>query len=688
MTNRLILESSPYLRLHADDPVDWYPWGDEALLMARSERRPIFLSIGYSACHWCHVMARESFQSEKIATILNTHFVSVKVDREERPDLDSIYMAAVQALTGGGGWPMSVFLTPEGAPFFAGTYFPASPRQGLPSFAQVLQAVAEAWHTQEKDLLDGGERLVAAMQQQATRTDEFLPEGLHPSTLNKAFDQIRLTFDREHGGWGSPHKFPQPMVLEFLLRFHCLTSDATALLMTTQTLETMARSALYDQLGGGFHRYCVDDHWTVPHFEKMLHDNAQLARVYLHAFQVTGEGYFRAVAEETLDYVAREMMDSRGGFFSSQDADSEGQEGSFYLWSSEEIDHLLGRDSGRFLSAYGLTRQGNFEGRNTLRFTAPLADRALFAPARNRLLEARKLRVHPTRDEKVLTSWNGLMLATFSEAARVLHRSDYLEIAERNAGFLLAELRSGNRFLHTWRDGKGKQNGFLEDYACLLDGLIELYQTTFKPHLCLAARQIADRMTTLFSAPRGGFYDTSHDHETLIVRPRDLQDNATPSGNAMAAGALLRLGGLAADEQYMDLALSAIIPLQSAAAHFPLGFAQWLQAMCYAAAKPHEIAIRGDPGDDRVRALLAVVRSGYRPFQVVAVGRSPDSVDAVPLLRGRGYVSDQAAAYVCSGSVCQAPVLEPAALQSLLCRRTVSVDSSSPPGGTEGQTGC
>ncbi len=666
MTNRLAIESSPYLRQHAGNPVDWFPWGNEAFQKASSEDKPIFLSIGYSSCHWCHVMAEESFESEQVAAFLSAHYVSIKVDREERPDLDTIYMAAVQALTGGGGWPMSVFLTPQGHPFYGGTYYPPVPRHGLPSFIQVLHAVADAWHNRKDDLVSGGQRLVTAIRQQTAFGSEQTSEDLRLGTLQDAVEQLQHSFDQVHGGWGEPQKFPQPMILEFLLRYHHLTGHATALRMVTQTLEVMARSGMYDQLGGGFHRYAVDRDWAVPHFEKMLYDNAQLARVYLHAWQVTHESLYRSIAEETLDYVGREMTSPQGGFFSAQDADSEGEEGKFYLWAWDEVERLLAREANDFSITYGVTRQGSLEGRNILRFVGGTSRRASFAPARRRLWEAREHRVHPTCDDKILASWNGLMLAAFSEAARVLDREDYLEIAQCNGGLLLSELRSGGRLLHTWRAGQAKQNGFLEDYACLLEGLIELYQTTFEPRWFLAAQELADAITALFTAPQGGFYDTSHDHEALIARPRSLQDGATPSGNAMAATALLRLGGLAAETRYVEIAIAAMSPLQSTLAQHPLAFGQWLQALSYSLAQPKEIAIVGDAGDKNTLALLSAARSGYHPFHVVAFAPPSASAAQVPLLRGRGLLAGGAVAYVCSGSVCQMPVGEPEELLNLL----------------------
>jgi len=710
MSNRLANETSPYLLQHADNPVDWYPWGEEALQKAKDEDKPIFLSIGYSACHWCHVMAHESFEDEDIAALMNEYFVNVKVDREERPDLDRIYMNAVQALTGSGGWPMSVFLTPDGQPFYGGTYFPPEPRYGMPSFVEVLMAVVDAWRKRRRELVAGGEQLVAAIKRQMAATGNLKPETLKPETLSVAFENISSAFDPIHAGWGGGPKFPQPMALEFLLRYHHTTGDVRALEMVTQTLEAMARGGMYDQLGGGFHRYSVDDHWLVPHFEKMLYDNAQLARVYLHAWQVTGNEFFRTIARETLDYVVREMTvvgaaandqqmlrrqhlpgnaaDLVGciAFYSTQDADSEGEEGKFFVWTPEEIRAVLGDEADPFMEAYGVTEEGNastgsahgFEGKSILELKGSLEEREALAEARRRLFEARKSRVHPGRDDKVLTSWNGLMLAAFAEAARVLGGEGglaerahvYLQVARGNAEFLLSELRTPEgRLHHTWKDGVARVNGYLEDYTHLIEGLLELYQTTFDPRWYVAARELAETMIEHFSAPDGGFFDTSDDHETLIARPRELQDNAVPSGNGMAVTALLKLAGLSNERRYVELADQALAQMQSMMAQYPLGFGQWLQALGYALSQPAEIAIVGDPDAEDTQVLLAVARDGYRPFQVVGLGAPGIQPSPVSLLQDRGLLGGRAAVYVCRNHVCQAPVTEPEELRAQLGQR-------------------
>ena len=676
MPNRLAHETSPYLLQHADNPVDWYPWGPEALQEAQSQDKPIFLSIGYSACHWCHVMAHESFEDERVAEVLNERFVNVKVDREERPDLDRIYMSAVQAMTGGGGWPMSMFLTPDGRPFFGGTYFPPARRHGLPAFTDVLLAVSDAWQNRRQEITDGSQRILDAIEQQSAPGEAT--QSASTATLESAFQNLLQSFDGTHAGWGGGPKFPQPMVLEFLLRYHHTMGAPHALRMVTQTLQAMARGGMYDQLGGGFHRYSVDERWLVPHFEKMLYDNALLARVYLHAWQVTGDPFYRTIVEETLDYVVREMASPKGGFYSTQDADSEGEEGKFFVWTLDEIRAVLGDQADRFIQVYGMTERGNtltgsahsFEGKNILELTGSFQEREALAEARRQLFQARERRVHPGRDDKVLTSWNGLMLAAFAEAARALGRDDYRQVAERNAAFLLDELKTPDgRLYHTWkaspehgqRAGVAKINGYLQDHTHLIEGLLELYQTTFDARWYLAAKDLAETMIKHFSAD-AGFFDTSDDHETLIVRPRELQDNAVPCGNAMAALALSRLAGLAVKARYLELARAALGQVQGMLARYPLGFAQWLIAQDYVLSHPREIAIVGDPGAADTQALLDVCANGYRPHQVIAVGDSTD----VPLLQERGQIEGRATVYVCVDFVCRRPVTEPEEILELI----------------------
>lgn len=664
MPNLLISEASRYLQQHAHNPVDWFPWSDAALVKARQENKPIFLSIGYSACHWCHVMAHESFEDEATAALLNTHFVSIKVDREERPDLDRIYMSAVQAMTGGGGWPMSVFLTPEGAPFYSGTYFPKTARYGMPSFTQVLRAIAEAWETRREQLLQGGDRLVQTLREQGMTTAPVPGQELSTTTLEEAFHHLQQNFDTVHGGWGNAPKFPQPMILEFLLRYHHSTGNPEALAMVTHTLEAMARGGIYDQLGGGFHRYAVDSNWLTPHFEKMLYDNALLVPVYLHAWQVTGEPLFRAVAEETLDYVLREMTAPEGGFYATQDADSEGQEGKFFLWTPEQIREALNGPATRFLELYGVTERGNFQGRNILTFSGSGEERTAISGARKALFEVRARRIPPGRDEKVLTSWNGLMLRALAEAARVLNRVDYLGAAKRNATFMLETLRSPDGQLwHVWQGGKAKVEGFLEDYTHLAWGLLELYQTTFEPRYYTAADALLNRVLAHFGA-EVGFYDTADNGPELIVRPRELQDNAVPSGNAVAAIVLTDLARMGQQPQMAELADASLRAVQPLLERYPLAFGQWLNALDAALTSPIEIAIVRDLETKESGTLVRIAQEGYAPHRLVAAGNT----DVPALLMHREPLTQKATAYVCRGGTCLPPTDDPLHLRGLLSK--------------------
>jgi uncharacterized protein YyaL (SSP411 family) len=693
MPNRLINETSPYLLQHAHNPVDWYPWGEEALTKAKEKDKPIFLSIGYSACHWCHVMAHESFEDSETATIMNEHFVNIKVDREERPDLDSIYMEAVVAMTGRGGWPMSVFLTPDGKPFYGGTYFPPTNRYGMPSFRQVLVSIAEAYRDQRERIEQGGEQLKARVDQSpALRAD---PGALGPEILDLAYRQLESRFDSTYGGFGEAPKFPQPMNLEFLLRYHHLTGESKALDMVDLTLTQMASGGIYDQIGGGFHRYSTDARWLVPHFEKMLYDNALLARVYLHAWQVTGRPLYRRVVEETLDYVLREMTakcpnnpyakqcDEAGGFFSAQDADSEGEEGRFFLWTPDQVKSILGDEEGEvFCRYFDVTQEGNFESESILNVkfdfsTAAAAThmdegqfRRVIEQGRHKLYQAREKRVKPDRDEKVLTAWNGLMLAAFAEASQVLGREDYRSVAKCNAEFTLKELRHNGRLLRSWKsetpEGKGQArfNAYLEDYAFYADGLLALYQATFTPRWFAEARALVDAILAHFADPNGGFFDTSHDHEQLITRPKALQDNAIPSGNAVAADVLLRLAAYTGDEVYRRSAEEMLAALAPTMQQYPGGFSHWLSVLAFYLASPREIALIGVPETEETGAMLDVVFGTYRPHQVVALAAPGDEVatSIIPILADRPQQNERTTAYVCQRFVCQTPVTDPASL--------------------------
>ncbi|HEX6135687.1 MAG TPA: thioredoxin domain-containing protein [Longimicrobiales bacterium] len=681
MANRLATETSPYLLQHADNPVDWYPWGEEAFERARAEDRPILLSVGYSACHWCHVMEHESFEDDDTARIMNERYVSVKVDREERPDVDSIYMTAVQAMTGHGGWPMTVFITPDGSPFFGGTYFPPEPRHGLPSFRQVLLAVHDAWSNRRDDVLQNAAGLRDALQQNALMRAPAA--ALDTSILDDAFRLLARGYDARHGGFGGAPKFPQPMTLEFLLRYHVRTGNDQPLSMLLHTLRAMARGGMYDQIAGGFHRYSVDAHWLVPHFEKMLYDNALLAQLYVRAWQTTRDTELRRVAEEILEYVRREMTSPEGAFHSAQDADSEGEEGRFYVWTAAEIDAVLGEQNGAlFRRFHGVTPGGNFEGRNILHVQRdveaaaaeqdipPERLRSALAESRDRLYAARAQRTWPARDDKVLTAWNAMMLQAFAVAAQVLGSEAHRTVAVRNAEFILRELRPDGRLKRTWKDGTARIDAFLEDYALLADALLSLYEATFDPRWVREARSLADRMIELFHDQNEQvFYDTAVDAETLVVRPRSVEDNATPSGSSAATLMLLRLAVLAAEPRYARIAAGNLESLGGLLHRAPLAFGHLLAALDFHLAEPQEIAIVGDAGAADTRALLDVVRERYRPNTILALLDSTGADDAatvIPLLADRPMRGGRATAFVCRRFACREPVTDPAELRTQL----------------------
>jgi uncharacterized protein len=671
-TNRLATETSPYLLQHAHNPVDWYPWGPEALELARISDRPIFLSIGYAACHWCHVMERESFENEATAALLNEGFVAIKVDREERPDLDSIYMDAVQQMTGAGGWPMSVFLTPDGKPFYGGTYFPDRPRHGLPSFTQVLEGVAQAWRERRTEVEESGSAIARSIAQVVAPATGGDPAAPGEWLLDAALLGLERSFDARNGGWGGAPKFPQPMTIEFLLRLNVHAGDDRPLAMARRTLDKMAAGGIYDHLGGGFARYATDSIWLVPHFEKMLYDNAQLARVYVHAWQLTGDPRYREVVEQTLEFVARELRMPDGGFASSLDADTGGVEGATYVWSKAQIDEALGDLAPDFCRAYGVTPGGNWEGHNILsRVGAPgeSADETQLAAARSILLARRNSRPQPARDDKVLTAWNGLMIAAFAEAGAAMDRHEWIAHARAAADLLLTMTRDSNGRLHrSWKDGRALHAGVLEDYANLAEGLLALYEATFDERWFLAARDLMDVVLANFADPAGGFFDTADDHEALITRPKGLQDNAMPSGGAMAATMLLKLAALTGDARYADAASVAIAGVAPYAHRYPTAFAQWLNAIAFSIADQVEIAISGERDAQDTNALLLVARARYRPFAVVAAGRSEGA--AIPLLQDRPQRDGRATAYVCRGFACRAPVVEPADLAAQLASGT------------------
>ena len=695
MPNRLINETSPYLLQHAHNPVDWYPWGEEALQRAKDEDKPILLSIGYSACHWCHVMERESFENEAIAAQMNEHFISIKVDREERPDLDAVYMEAVQMLTGGGGWPMTVFLTPEGKPFYGGTYFPPVDSRGMPGFPRLLQSIADTYEKNRGEVDRITQQLTAQMGQRGQITGGT--GLLTVDILHQAYSTLASNFDYQNGGVGTAPKFPQAMTLEFLLRYYHHGYNQRAMEMVDLTLEKMAYGGIYDQIGGGFHRYSTDAFWLVPHFEKMLYDNALLARLYLHAHLITGRGLYRRITEETLDYVLREMTDDSGGFYSAQDADSEGEEGKFFVWSPDEIRAVLGDEEGDLLGGFfGVTEAGNFEGRTI--FNKPQKARAfaeeygvpldqlvtLIDRGKKALLDVREKRVHPLRDDKVLASWNGLMLRSFAEAAVALGRSDYLDAAIKNAEFLIGTMKPDGRLLRTYRQGQAKLLGYLEDYSCVADGLLALYEATFDPRWLAEATSLADEMVELFwDEGIGGFYDTGSDHEALVVRPRDVFDNAQPCGGSVATDVLLRLAVFTGNEDYTAKAAAPLRALREFMPRSPMGTGHWLGALDFYVSVPKEIAIIGPRADQGTLGLLNTVFQQFMPNKVV-VGADPSQPEPgkttfikggqegifspieIPLLQDRTMVDGRPTAYVCQNYVCQLPVSDAESLAEQL----------------------
>ncbi|HSP36034.1 MAG TPA: thioredoxin domain-containing protein, partial [Thermoanaerobaculia bacterium] len=639
MSNRLAGETSPYLLQHAHNPVDWYPWGEEALRKARVEDKPIFLSIGYSACHWCHVMERESFENEEIAAILNANFVSIKVDREERPDIDSIYMQAVQLMTGHGGWPMSNFLTPDGKPFYAGTYFPPDDRHGMPGFKRVLVQIAETYRTRrdevEKASTEIRDAITGAMRVSTGRGT------FDRSSLEQAASKLSQAFDRVNGGFGSAPKFPPSMSLDFLMQTAWRTGDTGFRDIVAFTLTKMARGGMYDQVGGGFHRYSVDARWLVPHFEKMLYDNALLARLYTRAWQWTKDPLFAQVANEILGFVQREMTSPEGGFYSTLDADSEGEEGKFYVWSRSEVIELLGPDDGRvFCALYDITEGGNWEGKNILnvpRDPAAVAaelgsDLVRLADVASRgkchLYGVRSKRVWPGRDEKILSGWNGWMLAAFADAAVAFDRDDYRDIVRRNAGFLLARIDASGRLIR-----HAAIPGLLEDYSGAAWGLAIAYEATHERRYLDASRKLVDQIVSRFAdEEEGGFFDTPVDHEKLIARPKDLFDNATPSGTSVTCEVLLRLALLFGEQSYADRATTALGSIWPLAERYPSGFGFLLAVAEWREGQPKEIAITGDSSSDPVHALRRVVGETFLPHRVLVAGA--ESAD-LPLMQNR-----------------------------------------------------
>ena len=678
-TNHLINESSPYLLQHAHNPVDWYPWGEEAFAISREQNKPVLLSIGYSACHWCHVMAHESFEDEEIARLMNDNFVNIKVDREERPDLDQIYMNAVQMMTHHGGWPMTVFLTPDAIPFYGGTYFPPQDRYNMPGFPRVLISVAEAYKDRRSDIAQTSDQLLNELRRLSETSGS--EQSIEKELLDAAFVGITRGYDPVNGGFGGAPKFPPAMTLEFLLRTFVRTGNADALEMVRTTTTKMAYGGMYDQLGGGFHRYSTDAKWLVPHFEKMLYDNALLSRVYLHYYQVSQDELARETTKGILDYVIREMTNDEGGFYSTQDADSEGHEGKFFVWDIAEIKSVLGeKEANFFCAAYDITDSGNFEGENipnikhSLKVVAEKAGvtldelNASLSQSKRKLFEVREQRIKPDRDEKVITAWNGLMLASFAEAGVVLDRPDYLDIARKNARFILSKLQRDGFLLRTYKDGVAKFNAYLEDYAFLIEGLTTLFETSGEIEWLNAALSLTDRMVEEFwDEDNAGFFFTGTSHEKLIVRSKDYFDNATPSGNSVAASVLLRLGILTDSEHFRNLAVSVFREVADSIRKYPSGFGYALSGLDFLLSTPKEVAIIAAE-QSSLKTFVRAAWERYLPNQVVASALSGDSaaIGSVVLLQNRNLVQGKTAAYVCQNYTCKEPVTEIAAFAEQL----------------------
>jgi len=687
-TNRLVHETSPYLLQHAHNPVDWYPWSQEALNRARAENKPIFLSIGYSACHWCHVMERESFEDPEVAKVLNTNFISIKVDREERPDLDEIYMTAVQLMTGGGGWPLSVFLTPDLKPFYGGTYFPPDDRYGRPGFGKLSGRIAQTWHENSESVQHSADELTRAIRD-TVRRDTVPQERIGKAILARAAEELEQAFDSRWGGFGKAPKFPPSGAIGVLLRQHAHTGNERLLAIATTTLDRMARGGMYDQLGGGFHRYSTDSQWLVPHFEKILYDNALLARVYLEAWQVTGNDLYRRIAAETLDYVLRDMTDLRGGFHSSEDADSEGEEGKFYVWTPDEIRAVLGEhDSALFFEYYGVSEAGNFEDHSILHVpfeplefarSKGLALNELeerIESLRRKLYKAREARVRPGKDDKVIAAWNGMMISALARGYQVMDEERFREAAEKAARFVLEEMVRDGVLLRTYRGrgdgGVSKLPAYLDDYAEMANGLLDLYESTFDLQWLEAADQLAGRMVADFWDEKdGGFFYTSASHKNLLARTKPLYDGAVPSGNSTATLVLLRLSAILGDAGYGQKAEGVLASAGEMMLAHPRGYLNLLEAAEFLLYPIREIAIAGKPDSANTRLLLEVIHRRFIPNKILVLvePEAPGSaaiVERIPLLRHKGMISGKATVYVCRNHNCKLPVTNEAALTQVL----------------------
>ena len=681
--NRLIHETSPYLLQHARNPVDWYPWGGEAFEKAKRENKPVLLSIGYSACHWCHVMEEESFENEETAEIMNQHFVSIKVDREERPDLDQIYQNAVQLfIRRGGGWPLTIFLTPDKIPFYGGTYFPPNDRYGLPGFPQILEFVATAYREKRDDIRKTTADVQNALAQMSGAQTVPTKKEINPDLLELASESLSRIFDTTHGGFGGAPKFPATPSLSLFLRYYRLGGDETYLNRVTFTLGEMAWGGIYDQLGGGFHRYSTDDHWLVPHFEKMLYDNAQLASLYFWTYQATGQTFYRRIGEEILEYVIREMTDPEGGFYSTQDADSEGHEGKFFVWTPEEIQSILGEEIGALIVRhYGVTPSGNFEKKNILHIVKPIDLLAkesgkseaemeqILREAKQKLFLEREKRVKPFRDEKILTSWNGLMIGAFVEGYNVTRNRRYLAVAEKGADFVLTRLHKEGRILRTFKDGVGKLNGYLDDYAFFINALLDLHEATSAPPYLDRAKSLTARLVDQFwDEAQGGFFFTSKDHESLIARYKSSADQSTPSGNAVAAYALLRLFHLTGGTDYFEKGERTLRFFSEAMEDNVYATGNLIAAGDLYLRKPKEIVVIGKRESAETEALLSKIHRLYLPNKVL-IAADPDCLDQVSLpdlVKGKKALDGKPTVYICQNFTCSQPLTEWEAIRSAL----------------------
>ncbi|HEY7553873.1 MAG TPA: thioredoxin domain-containing protein [Candidatus Binatia bacterium] len=678
-TNLLVHETSPYLLQHSHNPVDWHPWGEEAFQKATRENKPVLLSIGYSACHWCHVMERESFENEQIAALMNELFVNIKVDREERPDLDEIYMNAVQMMTGRGGWPMTMFLTPDGKPFYGGTYFPPEDRYNVPGFPKILRGVANAYHKQPQDVENSVKQILERLQSMSRSIQSAKP--FEPDTVTGAAEQLLQAHDSEHGGFGQAPKFPNAGVYELFLRAYHQSKNTSYLDAITFTLMKMARGGIYDHLGGGFHRYSVDEKWLVPHFEKMLYDNAQLVRIYAQIYCLTAELQFKRVVEETVDYLLREMLQPEGGFYSTQDADSEGEEGKFFVWTPAEVSRVLGAETAEILCRiYDVSEQGNFEDKNILHpiLTPEQASKyfnrsveeitSLVAQAKQKLFSEREKRIKPFRDEKLITAWNGLALSGLAAAIRITGKAEYRDAATRTIEFIFSRMVRDGRLLHTYKDGIAKILGYLDDYAFLGVGLLDLFEATFDGSLLARARELADIMLDEFwDENDGAFFYTGKSHERLISRAKPAFDASIPSGNSMAAQLLLRLYHYTSEDDYLKKAETILRSYRDAMAAQPFGLAHMLAALDFYLQKPQEIVVVGEPNDPATKALLTGVHSTYLPNSTLQLVGPREPLEKIaPLLQGKNQIGGKATAYVCHNFTCAEPVTTWDDLETLL----------------------